>query len=87
MRKKKGKPVDVAAINSAWQGLFDQNKTNSIEGLRKDGWISIYEASKKMNRTRAATKAALEKAGAEYQLFSILVGGVPRRTGFFRLKC
>ena len=87
MRTKKGKPVDVAAINSAWQGLFDQNKTNSIEGLRRDGWISIYEASQKMNRTRAATKAALEKTGAEYQLFSILVGGIPRRTGFFRLKC
>jgi hypothetical protein len=87
MRTKKGKPVDVAAINSAWQGLFDQNKTNSIEELKKDGWISIYEASKKMNRTRAATKAALEKIGAEYQLFPILVGGIARRTGFFRLKC
>lgn len=86
MRKKTGNPLDVAAINSAWQGLFDQNKANSIEGLRKDGWISIYEASKRMNRTRAATKAALEKTGAEYKLFSILVGGIPRRTGFFRLK-
>jgi len=87
MRTKKGKPVDVAAINSAWQGLFDQSKTNSIEGLRKDGWISIYEASKNMNRSRIATKAALERAGVEYKQFVIITGGFARKTGFFRLKC
>lgn len=87
MRKKKGNTLDVAAINSAWQGLFDQNKTNTIEDLRKDGWISIFEASQKMNRSRIATKAALKKAGAEYKQFVIIVGGFARKTGFFKLKC
>ena len=87
MRKKKGNALDVAAINLAWEGLFDRSKTNSIEELRKEGWVSIYEASKKMARSRIATKAALEKIGAEYRQFVIIAGGFARKTGFFRLKC
>ena len=87
MRKKKGNTLDVAAINLAWQGLFDKSKPNSIEELRKNGWISIYEVSKKMNRSRIAAKASLEKAGVEYKQFVIIAGGFARKTGFFRLKC
>jgi hypothetical protein len=87
MRKKKGNTLDVAAINSAWQVLFDKNKTNSIEGLRRDGWISIHEASERMNRSRSATRAILAKEGVEYKQFSIIIEGLARRVGFFRLKC
>lgn len=86
MRKKTGKPMDAAAINLAWEDLFNQNKIHSIDELRNIGWISIYEASERMGRSRMAAKAALQKLGAEYKLFVIIVNGLPKRTGFFKLK-
>ena len=86
MRKKTGKPMDAAAINLAWEDLFNQNKIHSIDELRRSGWLSIHEASERMGRSRIAAKIALQKLGAEYKQFVIVVNGFARKTGFFKLK-
>jgi hypothetical protein len=86
MRKKKGNSLDATTINLAWQCLFDKNKIHSIEELKKDGWISIHEASEQLNRSRVSTKDLLKKSGAEYKQFVIRVYGAAKNTGFFRLK-
>ena len=86
MRKKTGNSLDVAAISSAWEEFFQQNKTNTIESLRKEGWLSIMEISSKLNKSRMAVKRDLQKKGIEYKQFSVPIDGVIRCTGFFRIK-
>jgi predicted transcriptional regulator len=86
MRKKTGKPLDVAAINAAWADLFDQNKTNTIDSLRSEGWISIPEIASKLNKGRSAAKATMQRLGAEHKNFLVSIDGVNRMVGFFRLK-
>ena len=86
MRKKTGKPLDVAAINSAWENLFNQNKTLTIDGLRSEGWLSIIEVSSRLKKSRKAAKETMERNGLEYKKFHVLVDGVIRNTGFFRFK-
>ena len=86
MRKKTGQPLDAAAINAAWENLFNQNKTFTIDGLKSEGWLSIIEVSSRLNKSRKAAKEAMEKNGLEHKKFPVLVDGVIRNTGFFRFK-
>ena len=86
MRKKTGSSVDVAAINAAWADLFDQNKVNTIESLKSEGWLSVPEIALKLNKGRSAAKATMQKLGAEHKNFSVNFDGVTRIVGFFRLK-
>lgn len=86
MRKKTGKPLDAAAINAAWENLFNQNKIFTIDGLKEEGWLSIMEVCSRLNKSRKAAKETMEKNGLEYKKFSVSVDGVIRNTGFFRFK-
>jgi len=86
MRKKTLKPLDVAAISSAWEDLFTQNKAHTIESLRREGWISVIEIASKLNKSRAATKKAMDRAGLEHKNFDVNIDGCVRKTGFFKLK-
>ena len=86
MRKKTIKPLDVAAISSAWDDLFNQNKAHTIESLREEGWVSVIEIASKLNKSRCATKIALEKSGLEHKKFDVIIEGTSRKTGFFKLK-
>jgi hypothetical protein len=78
--------LDVAAISSAWEDLFAQNKTHTIESLRKDGWISVIEIASKINKSRSATKNAMDRAGLQHKNFDVVIEGASRKTGFFKLK-
>jgi hypothetical protein len=86
MRKKTLKPLDVAAISLAWEDLFNQNKAHTIESLKKDGWISVIEIASKINKSRSATKIAMDKAGLEYKKFGVTIDGYVKNVGFFKLK-
>jgi hypothetical protein len=78
--------VDVAAINSAWSDFFNQNKARAIEELREEGWISIPEIASKLNKGRCAAKATMDRLGAEHKNIYVLIDGIVRKVGFFRLK-
>lgn len=86
MRKKTGSSVDVAAINSAWSDLFNQNKARTIEELREEGWLSILEIASRLNKGRCAAKATMDRLGAEHKNIYVLIDGIVRKVGFFRLK-
>lgn len=86
MRKKTGSSLDVANINAAWESLFNQNKTHTIDELKQIGWISVIEISSKINKSRCATKKTMERAGLEHEKFNVLIGDKVRSIGFFRLK-
>ena len=78
--------MDVAAINAAWENLFEQNKAHTIDSLRAEGWVSVLEIASKLNKGRCAAKATMERVGAEHKHFYVPIDGITRKVGFFRLK-
>ena len=86
MRKKTREPLDVAAINSAWENFFQKNKSHTLESLRKEGWIPVFEIAEKMKKSRKAVIAHLKNLGLDYAKFSVTYDSNTRKANFFKLK-
>ena len=60
MRTKKRNAVDSSILKKAWDNAFKQQESESIDALRKDGWIPSVEIAEKIGVCAATAKKRFE---------------------------
>lgn len=55
MRKIKTKSVD-AALKAAWEKVFEQTKSESLEAFFTEGWMTVENAAKIADKSESAVR-------------------------------
>lgn len=55
MRANKRKSLDVA-LTAAWEKVFEQTKSESLEDFFAEGWMTVELAAKKAGKSESAVR-------------------------------
>jgi hypothetical protein len=88
MRKNKGKPVDAAALTSAWQKVFDSMAVDDLDACVAQGWMAAECVATKTGISIDAARSRLKRMGKAGQLeakkIRVLIEGKLRQIYIYR---
>jgi hypothetical protein len=88
MRKNKGKPVDSAALTSAWAKVFEGARSECIKEYESAGWMTCEGFAKTTDITIDAARHCLDrmkKSGKlEHKKIRAAVNGITRAINIYR---
>jgi hypothetical protein len=74
-------------VESAWNAFFNECTKNTIEDLKKDGWIPIFELCEKLKIKKSACLDKMKKDKRfEGKKFKVIHRASTRELLFFRFK-
>jgi hypothetical protein len=88
-KKKSSSPkaAKPSVVNAAWNAFFSKSAIEDIEGLRKQGWRSVYDVASATNETANVVARRLNcDLSFERQCFRVNTRGKTRDMIFFRPK-